>query len=335
MKRITIKDLSKMLNLSTSTISRALSDHPDISDATKKRVKTVAKELNYTTNMHARFFRKQHSGLIALILPEVNMFYTPNLIKGVNRIIDSSKYSLIIFLSNDELEKEAELIKQCIGWAVEGVLLSISKETENITHLKPLLESEVKTIIIDRILEKEGCHSLQMDSELASYNATKHLIDNGHKEILGVFGGSHLEHSINRVNGYKRALIDHNIQIKEENILLVNNSNDLNLILPPILKNNQDLTAIFTMSDELLSYCLFNLKKANLNIPSDVSIVAISDGKYPLLCYPKVSHIEDSGQRVGETAVKQLISMIEGEKDIPKHRKLSSKLIQLDSVANI
>ena len=120
MKRVTIKDLAKLLNLSTSTVSRALSDHPDISEATKKRVRAAAEEFNYTANVHARFFRQQHSGLIALVLPEVNMFFTPSLIKGINNVIAASGYSLITFLTNDSYKREKEIIKQCLNWAVEG-----------------------------------------------------------------------------------------------------------------------------------------------------------------------------------------------------------------------
>lgn len=121
MKRITIKDLARLLNLSTSTVSRALSDHPDISDATKKRVRSAAEEFNYVTNIYARSFRKQQSRLLALILPEVNMFFSPNLIKGINKTIASSNYTLITFLSNDSYKREKEIIKQCLSWAVEGV----------------------------------------------------------------------------------------------------------------------------------------------------------------------------------------------------------------------
>ncbi len=172
MKRVTIKDLAKLLNLSTSTVSRALSDHPDISQATKARVRSVAEEFNYTTNVHARFFRKQHSGLIALILPEINMFFTPNLIKGINKTIDHSKYSLIIFQTEDSYEKEVKVIKQCLSWAVEGVLISLSKETYNLQHLEPLNKSNINCVLLDKTIENDTHPTVTIDSASASYQAT-------------------------------------------------------------------------------------------------------------------------------------------------------------------
>ena len=133
MKRITIKDLASMLNLSTSTISRALSDHPDISERTKNRVKETARLMNYRTNLQARFFRKKHSGLLALILPEINMFYNPSVIEGVNSGIADTPYSLVMFQTNNNIKQEKEAIEQCIRWAVEGVMISVT--AVSYTHL--------------------------------------------------------------------------------------------------------------------------------------------------------------------------------------------------------
>lgn len=333
MKRITIKDLAKMLNLSTSTISRALSNHPDISDKTKARVNEVAEQFNYTTNMHARLFRKQHSGLIALILPEVNMFFVPNLIKGINNIIDASKYSLIIFLTNDDLKKEIEIIKQCVGWAVEGILLSISRETTNLKHLDILKQNEIKTIVIDRTIEDEAFHSVTIDSSEASFTATNYLIQNGHTDILGIFGSSNLSLSQQRINGFKQALTENNLPVKKENIISVFKGSELNLILPTIFNHNKSITSIFAMSDELLAKALYNINAVDLRVPEDISIMSISDGEYPYLAYPNISHIKDSGSKMGRIATKLLIQLIE-EESVPKiHKtKISTKLIELDSI---
>ncbi|MFT4665057.1 MAG: LacI family transcriptional regulator [Patescibacteria group bacterium] len=120
MKRITIKDLAKLLSLSTSTLSRDLSDHPDISEATKSRVRIAATEFNYTTNLHASLFRKNRSGLIALILPKISLFFSPGFIDGINEVVASYKHSLIVFLSNNSHAREKEIVQQCLRWAVEG-----------------------------------------------------------------------------------------------------------------------------------------------------------------------------------------------------------------------
>ncbi len=333
MKRITIKDLAKLLNLSTSTVSRALSDHPDISRATKARVRSVAKEFNYTTNVHARFFRKQHSGLIALILPEVNMFFTPNLIKGIKKAIDNSKYSLIIFLTEDSYSREEEVIKQCLSWAVEGVLISLSKETYNLNHLEPLRKSDIHCVLLDKTIENDLYPTVTIDSFAASYQATSNLIEKGHQNILGIFGSPNFSISQERIKGYVKALKENNIPVLTENIISVDKSDELDFILPPILNHNKKITALFTMSDELLAKSLYHINKLGLSIPNDIAVMSLSDGVYPYLNHPRISHVKDSGTKMGRNAGKLLLDYITESSDKLNSKIIvSTKLVELESV---
>jgi len=164
MKRITIRDLAKMLNLSSSTVSRALSDHPDISKATKERVRAAAEEFNYTANIHASFFRKKRSGLIALILPEIYMFYAPSLIGRINKVLTSYGYSLTVFFTNDSLKREKEIVKQCMAWAVEGVMISLSKESKDIKHLEPFLQVGIECVLFDKTLANDHFPTVTIDN---------------------------------------------------------------------------------------------------------------------------------------------------------------------------
>lgn len=336
MKRVTIKDLAKMLNLSTSTVSRALSDHPDISKSTKNRVRDAAEQFNYTTNLHARFFRSQHSGLIALILPEINMFFTPNLIKGINKATANSKYSLITFLTNDNYKKEEEMVKQCLRWAVEGVLISLSKETDNLDHLEIFAKANIKCVLLDKVLENETFPSVTIDSTDASYKAVSHLIKKGHRNILGIFGNSNFSISQERIQGYKKAMEEHHIPILNENIIAVDKSSNLDFILPSIFNYNKEISAIFTMSDELLVKSLYHINALNLSIPNDMSIISISDGVYPYLTHPQISYVKDSGSKMGRTACKLLLDSISNDdKSDRSGLFVSTKLIELNSVLDI
>lgn len=333
MKRVTIKDLAKILSLSTSTISRALSDHPDISEATKKRVRIAADEFNYTTNVHARFFRNQNSRLIALVLPEFNMFFTPNLIKGINKTIVSSNYSLITFLSNDSYKREKEIIKQCMSWAVEGVLISLSKETFDLSHLEALTNANIKCVLLDKALDNEKYPSVTIDSIEASCQAVSYLIKKGHRNILGIFGNPNFNISQERIKGYEKAMKENNLPILTENIVSVDKSKNLDFILPPILNHNKKISAIFTMSDELLAKSLYHINTLNLSIPEDISIISISDGDYPYLTHPQISHIKDSGSKMGKSACKYLLNSISNPSLNQSSRLIvSTKLVELQSV---
>lgn len=336
MKRLTIRDLASILSLSTSTVSRALSDHPDISAATKKRVREAADEFNYTTNVHAKLFRKQHSGLIAVILPEVNMFFTPSLVRGIVKTITPTNYSLFTFLSNDSYKREKEIVKHCLSWAVEGVLMSLSNQTYDLSHLMPLHNAKIKCVLFDKTIKNERFPSLMIDSEEASYRAVSHLIENGHRNILGVFGNPNLSITVDRVIGYRKAMTEHGLPIIEENIVHVDTNSNLDFILPPILNHNKRLTAMFTMSDELLAKSLFQLNRLGFHIPSDMSVISISDGAYPYLVYPQVTHIKDSGSKMGKHATKLLLDCIQNDDDrMPSQTVITTKLVELDSVRQI
>lgn len=336
MKRITIKDLAKILGLSTSTISRALSDHPDISEATKKRVRTVAEQLNYTTNVHARFFRKQHSGLIALVLPEVNMFFTPNLIRAINEAIAPTNYSLVIFLSNDSYDQEKEIIKQCMSRAVDGVLISLSTQTFDLDHLTPLSQAKIACLLFDRSLDNEVYPAVIIDDMDAGYQAMVHLINSGHQNILGLFGNPSLRITNERLKGFEKALRSHKLPVKRENILFVDKNDNLDFILPPILNHNKSITAIFTMSDELLSKSLYHLDRLGYAIPYDISIIAISDGVYPYLVHPQVTHLIDSGSKMGERAVQILLDNINGGGEQQQFRTIiPTEIVELASIKRL
>ncbi len=336
MKKVTIKDLAQALNISTSTVSRALVDHPDISIKTKEKVKLLAEELNYTTNLQARLFRNQNSGLIALVLPEINMFFTPRLIEGINKTLNNSKYTLITFISNDQLEKEKEIIKQCVAWNVEGVLLSLSKESTNVDHLERLNKASIKCVLLDKTISDENNNysTVGINGAETSYDAVSHLINKGHHNILGIFGSPALNITQNRVTGYKKALLKSNLPIKSENIVLVENAKDLDFILPHILRHNKELTAMFAMSDELLAAAHHNLLSAHKKIPEDISIIAISDGVYPYLLHPKISHIKHSGYRLGRKSSTLLIKILEDKKE-RRHEVIKTKTIILDSVKDL
>lgn len=338
MKRTTIKDLAKLLNLSTSTVSRALSDHPDISDATKKRVKEIAEEFNYTANLHAQFFRKKRSGLIALILPEINMFFTPNLIKNINKTIALSNYSLIVSLSNDRLEKEKEIIKQCMGWAVEGVLISLSKYTNDLSHLGSLAKSEIQCVLLDKTINNQLFSSVTINNIVASYMAVSYLIEKGHRNILGIFGNPNINISRDRIKGYYKALEEHNIPILKENVVSVDKDTDLDYILPPILNHNESITAVFTMSDELLAKTLYHISVRGFLVPDDLSIISISDGIFPTRVYPQITHVRDSGAKMGRIAAKLLLNLINPISEVENNKSnhiVAVKLKEMESVKKL
>lgn len=334
MNKLTIKDIAKLLQLSASTVSRALSDHPDISIETRNRVKEVAEGMNYKKNLHASFFRKNKSGLINLILPEINMFYSPKMIKSINNLITPSNYSLIISLTNNSLEKENEIIDKCIKWQVEGVILCLSKETENLNHIQKLKKADIPCVLLDKTIDNTDFPLVTIDNELTSYNALNYLMANGHQNILGIFDSIHYSITKERIRGFQNAIIQNQIPERKSEILTLENIDTLEENILQRIKN-KTFTAIFTMSDELLAKTVFILQKHQIAIPNEVSLISISDGVYPYLVYPNITHIKDSGNKVGKLASKTLLDLIENPKTPILHQKAETKLVELNSVKKV
>lgn len=335
MSKHTIKDIANLLDISTSTVSRALSDHPDISDETKKRVKDVAEGLNYKKNLHASLFRKNKSGLISLILPEINMFYTPQMINSINKLILPSNYSLEISLTNDQYQKEKEIIDKCIQWQVEGVIMSLSRETKNQDQILKLKQANIPCVLLDKTINQAQVPTVTIDNIEASKQAAEFLIQKGHRNIIGVFGSKELEITNERIKGFKKAIAAYGIKQDQIKILSIEKLDNFENKLTPILKNKK-YSAIFTMSDELLSKCVYVLQKSKIQIPDDISIISISDGAFPYLIHPNISHIKDSGSKMGKNAAKMLLNIInENNPAITMDKIIPTKLVCLNSVKNI
>ncbi|MDF1694629.1 MAG: LacI family DNA-binding transcriptional regulator [Saprospiraceae bacterium] len=336
MKRITIRDIAKMLDVSPSTVSRALSNHPDISQKTKDRVNQVANTFNYTVNLHSNFFRNRKSNLIALILPEINMFFTPNLIRSINKILARTEYSLFIFISKDSYKKEKEIIDQCIKWAVEGVLISLSSKTKSIDHLKKLTDFGIQTVLLDRIISNEIYYSVISDSFGSGYKAIQYLADQGHRNILGLFGNPNLSITQLRKEGFQKAITDFGLDSDVVRSATVGKVKELDRILPEIINTHPDITAIFMMSDEMLARTHYILNKLGKKIFQDISLIAISDGEFPFLLHPNVTFIKDSGKKMGKKTIRLLLDLIEGKSIVAKKSTLiKTKLVKLDSVKAI
>jgi LacI family transcriptional regulator len=333
MSKLTIKDIADLMGLSTSTVSRALSDHPDISEETKKKVNEVAESLHYKKNLYASFFRKKKTRLISLILPEINMFYTPQMINSINKLIAPSKYSLVISLTNDHIEKEKEIIDKCINWLVEGVIMSLSKETCDQGHIRKLKEAGIPCILLDKTIEEAIVPTVTIDNQNAAYQAVEYLIHNGHDAILGIFGSKVLSITKERITGFEKALLDYSIDQDKTEIVTVEDNHIIETVISPLLQAKK-FTALFVMSDELLSQSINVVQKIGLKIPDELSVIAISDGEYPYLVFPNITHIRDSGKKMGKAATKMLLNLIENDEDV-QSKIIHTKLVCLNSVRKL
>jgi LacI family transcriptional regulator len=332
-RRVTLKDIAKRVGLSMATVSRALADHPDISGETKERVREVAQALSYIPNYRARYLRAKHSRLIALIVPEMNMFFMPSMIAGINRVVQQNDYSLIVFQSDNSIVQERRLVEYCTHLSADGVLLVLSSETADLQHLDILHDVGIPVVLLDKTIETIKHTTITIDDQEAGREAAAYLLEHGHQRCLGVFSDQRQRISAQRLKGFRRAHSEQGIVLAESQIIRVTIIDELSEQLEKAFAAHPDLTAIFTMTDELLVHTHHLLSRRGTRIPEDVSLMAISDGQAPTFLHPNVTHLRHSGVELGERTAHILIGMIEHNSDAMMDVRIRTTLVEMGSVA--
>jgi len=334
----TLKKLAQILDLSTSTVSRALNDHPDISAETTKKVKLLAKEMHYVPNLFAKGFRKHKSNIIGVIVPNITHYFTTTILKGILEEASTKGYRVIISESNNNVIKQTEMLNTMIQFGVDGILVSLTKMTKNIDAILPII-NKLPAILFDKVSSKIPCTQITINDEEAAFNAIEHLINIGKKRIAIIKEREFSYNSEKRYAGYLRALKEHHIEIDEKIIISVDDislqqgKRMTNILLS--IKKRPD--AIFTITDSAAIGVIQTLKKFNIKIPEDIAVVGFSNSSHSTIIEPSLTTIDQPGETIGKTAVKYLIEEIDSETEILIHKTIVIKgnLIIRDSTFKV
>lgn len=321
----TLKKMAKMLNLSTSTISRALNHHPDISEKTSKKVIELAKRLNYMPNIFAKGFRQHKTNIIGVIVPNITSYFTSTILKEILLQSEKKGYRVIISESNNDVLKEKEMLLTMLQFGVDGILMSLTKNTIDIEPILYALNQK-PLILFDKVSTKIPCTQIIVNGEEAAYNAIEHLINIGKKRIAIIKEFEYSYNSEKRFQGYLRALKTHNIAVDEKLIL---STEDISLkkgrrLASQLISLKERPDAIFSITDAAAIGVIQTLKKFNIKIPEEIAVVGFSNSLHSTIVEPKLTTTDQPGNRIGEIAVDYLIKEIEEPVDY-----LSSKTIEI------
>jgi LacI family transcriptional regulator len=316
--QVTIKDIARELNISTSTVSRALKDYPGISDDTKKKVKNLAEKLHYRPNAVALSLRKSKSFTIGVIIPEVVHFFFSTVISGIEEIAYANGYNVILCQTNEKLQRELSSIETMLDNQIDGLLVSFSKETENFDHFTKLMEQNFPIVFFDRVPDIENTVNVTVNDFKGAYDATKHLIDQGYKNIIHLAGPKTLPISTKRIDGYKQALQDYQMILNSEWIIPcpIGTQEESYEITKEIFKSNENrLDGIFASNDIAAAGAMMAVKELGLKVPEDVGIVGFSNWQFSSMIDPPLSSVAQPGFEMGEKATAILLEMIEKKKE--------------------
>jgi len=333
-REITIWDIAKKLNISIATVSRAINDDPVVNKKTKKRILETALQMGYRSNSFASNLRSKKSNTIGIIVPQINSFFMSSVISGVEKIANAEGYNLIISQSSETVEHEKQSALAMFNNRVDGLLVSLSYETESIEHFEPFFKKNIPLIFFDRIVENKNAISVVIDNHKAGYEITEHLIKQGCIRIMHITASLKRNVYKDRLMGYKQALADHHIPFQENFIKIT----DLSLksgenLAQDILRMKILPDAIFFSNDNCAVGFMSALKKVGIDIPQQIAVAGFNND--PLCCVvePNLTSMHYSGFDMGILSARNLINHIKGENNLSVTNSivLRSDLIIRDS----
>lgn len=326
----TIHDIAEKLNITASTVSRALNNHPRISVATKKAVQKAAEILHYQPNHLAASLRSGKSNIIGIIVPSIDRTFFSTVVRGIEEIANASRYNVMICQTHDNYEKEVATVNALLNAQVDGIIVSFAKETTNFDHFLKAKEKGVPIIMFDRTNDELEMSQVVVDDFLGAYKATEHLIQQGCTRISHFTNVRKINIYKERLRGYKEALIGNGLPYDEDYVVEGNlQLEDGREAMKKLLLMPHPPDGIFSASAYGIMGALQVLKEHGIKVPEEVKLVGFSNEPFTYLTEPSLSTIEQHSMRMGNAAAEIFLEEISNKdkKFIPKKIVLKPELI--------
>ena len=328
-KETTILDIARELNVSKSTVSRALNNHHSIGDATKKAVHDLAKKYNYHHNNIAYSLSKKSTRTVGVIVPLLSHYYFSTVISGIEDLAYKSGYKVIICQSAESYEREVIVSQALLSNKIDGLIVSISRETANSDHFKVYQEKKIPIVFFDRVCTDLEVSSVTVDDYQGAFTAVEHLIKEGRRKIAHFAGPPLLQISTKRINGYKDALLKYGLPFDEK--LLIDCGSGLEQENGS--KAAQDMLdagivpdAVFAICDPIAIGVMMTLKKNNIKIPDQIAVIGFCDEPVAKVVEPNLSSLVQPAFEIGETAVELLLNQIKSKSPLVEKKVLKAEL---------
>jgi len=334
---VTIYDLAKELGMSPSTVSRALSNHPRISEKTKEKVFRIANKYNYRLNTLASNLRKGSGNNIGIIVPRINRTFFADAIHGIESVTSKNGYNILICQSYESHQKEVENVQTLIDSRVDGILMSISAETTRFSHIETLISSGIPLVLFDRVVNSIDTSKVSNDNYKGAFDTTNHLIKQGYKNIAYLSGPLNLNIYKERFEGYRQSLKDNNVGYHQEFFYpnAITKETGLkaghNLLS---LKHKPD--AILAAGDYGALGALLALKEANIEVPWEMGVSGYANEPFTEIIEPSMTTSDQKSEEIGRNAAEILLEEINSEvQTVARHVSIKPELIVRNSTSRL
>ena len=301
-KKITLKHIARELEVSISTVSKALKNSEEISRETKEKIQAFAKLYNYKPNNIAISLKNKRTKNIGVVIPNIVHHFFTTVIRGIEKYANTKGYNVIVCLSDESFDKEVINVELLANGSIDGFIMSLSSGTQkenDYNHLKEVTEQGIPLVLFDRITSEVECDKVIIDDALGAYLATKKLIEQGRRRIGIITTADYLSVSKSRTKGYQKALVEHGVKEDKELILKLPSMDVDGQLIQDFIKNSK-VDAILTVNEIFSIYGMQVAQDLGFKIPEDISFIGFTDGLLSKYANPSLTSIAQHGERMGE-----------------------------------
>ncbi|TDS12553.1 LacI family transcriptional regulator [Maribacter caenipelagi] len=311
--KITLKDIAKELDVSISTVSKALKNSKEISKDTKDRIKAFAKFYNYRPNNIALSLKNKRTKNIGVVIPDIVHHFFTTVFRGIEMYANQMGYNVIVCISDESYDKEVINMEMLANGSIDGFILSLSAETQrknDFTHLKELLDQGIPIVLFDRVAPEVACDKVILNDMEIARESVEHLIEKGSKKIALITTDNYFNVSERRKDGYIQALKDNDIPFDKNLILTLPHDLDNTKLITEFFQKNE-IEAVLCVNEIFAVQCMSVIQQIGLKIPEDISIIGFTDGILSRFSSPKLSTVAQHGEKMGGLAAEMLIKRME------------------------
>ena len=315
-RNITLKHIARELEVSISTVSKALKNSSEISRDTKDKIQAFAKLYNYRPNNIAVSLKNKRTKNIGVIIPDIVHHFFTTVFRGIEHYANQHGYNVIVWVSDESFDREVINMEMLANGSIDGFIMALAGETQlkkDFNHLKEVTEQGIPLVLFDRVTDEICCDKVVLNDDKIAYEATMSLIAEGRKHIALLTTDNFLSVSNSRELGYRKALEENGISINEQLILRLPYNEDVNGMESFLVENNID--AILSVNEIFAIHCMGVVQKMALKIPENISVIGFTDGILSKYAEPKLTTVAQHGDKMGEVAAKLLIEKIENDFD--------------------
>ena len=314
-RKITLIHIDKELEVSISTVSKALKNSEEISRDTKEKIQAFAKLYNYKPNNVAISLKNKRTKNIGVIIPDIVHHFFTTVFRGIEQYANKQGYNVIVCVSDESFDKEVINMEMLSNGSVDGFIMSLSAETQkkkDFNHLKEITEQGIPLVLFDRVTNEIDCDKVLINDKEAAKHAVNKLIKNGRKKIALITTEDYFSVSKARESGYREALSTSNLKVNESLILKLPFM-DVDENALKTFFNNQEIDAVLCVNEIFAIHSMSLVQKKGMRIPEDISFIGFTDGILSKYANPRLTSVAQHGEKMGEVAAKMLIEKVEHE----------------------